>query len=72
MASSALDISHLNFCLWGYLIERAYQFNPQTLTGKKITHIGLELKKAVNNSEKKRAHECIQSGGLHRKNYSIR
>ena len=51
-----------------------YKDNPQTVTelneaiDKGITSIGSEVTKAVNDSVKKRAQDCIQSGGHHMKN----
>ena len=36
--------------------------------GKEITSIGQEITKAVNNSVKKKAQDCIQSGGHQFKN----
>ena len=69
------DLSPLDFFLWGHLKERVYRDNPQTLTelkeaiGKEIRCIGSEVTKAVFDSMKKRAQDCIQSGGHHLKNF---
>ena len=68
------DIFYPDFFLRGYLKERGYKDNPKAFTelkeaiGKEITRIGSEVTKAVIDSVKKRAKDCIQLGGHHLKN----
>ena len=55
--------------LWGYLKERVYKHTHQTVTelkeaiGREVTSFGSEVTKAV----KRRAQDCIQTGGHHLK-----
>ena len=65
------------FFLWGYWNEREYKDSPQTFTevkeviGKEITSFGSEVTKAVLDSVKNRAQDCIQSGGDYMINFVI-
>ena len=72
------DLSHLKFHLLGYLKERVDQGNLRAVTelkeatSKEITSTDSEVEKAVIDSMKKRAEECIQSRGHHFRNCFIR
>ena len=63
------------FFLWGHLKERVYRDNPQNLTklkeaiDKEVTCFTSEVMKAVFDSMKKRAQDCIQPGGHHLENF---
>ena len=71
----SLDLSTLDFFLSGHLEEKVYRDDPLTLTevkegiGKEIRCIRSEVTKAVCHKMKKRAQDCIQSGGHHLINF---
>ena len=75
--SCSPDIWHLDFCLWDYLKEGLYQDNPQTVIelkqtmDKELKSIGSEVTKAVIDNMKRRANDCVQSGGHHLKTFVI-
>ena len=69
-----LRIFHpMTFSFWGHLQEKAYRYNPQSLLelkeaiDKEIRCIGSEVTRAVFDSMKKKAQDCIQLGGHHLK-----